>query len=173
MPSLLSIFIFLISFSFSIGAQTIAVINPPEFPSLNTLKELPVVDVAQEGEVLKVQRSFEGDSSRYLVGIPVSISTGSACTHYVGQETIEPKKRKNRRMVSTRIRTMGATDLINDICILIFPAPVRTNLGLWMDANSKMDRVSTVVILNPGSKPQTYLVVLDTRSEEVFIYRLH
>lgn len=88
------------------------------------LSELAVTRVAKEGKVLKSNRMFP--VSQFLIGIPVTVNPGSACTVFAGQQT-EVGASKHEV-----IRMLGASDPVNDACIAVMPRPVKTQATISM-----------------------------------------
>ncbi len=91
------------------------------------LSEIEVTKVAKYGEVLK--SSHRRPFSNFLIAIPVSVNPGSACTSFVGQQ-ISEKVAGNGKVPT--IRMMGASDPVQDACIAVMPAPVKTQLTFNM-----------------------------------------
>jgi hypothetical protein len=87
------------------------------------LKQLKVVDVADQGTVLKEERNHP--YTKFLIAIPVQVAEASACTKFVGQQTLNGKDN-----AVTRIAFLGATDALLQACIEIYPEPVKTQLTL-------------------------------------------
>lgn len=89
------------------------------------LVNVNVAKVAKAGYVLKERnaRPF----TDVLIAIPATVSTGSVCTTFVGQETIEPKGGP-----ASVIQAKGVTDPTQDACIEIFPEPIKTVLTVNM-----------------------------------------
>lgn len=89
---------------------------------------LHALDVAiqSEGEVLKTDHHHP--YTDYLIALPASVNTGSACTHFVGQETTAIPQRGG----AINLRVLGATDPMMDACIAVMPMPVQTNLTVKM-----------------------------------------
>jgi hypothetical protein len=120
-----------------------------------TLTELNVVRVGQRGEVLK--RDGVRTRVRYVVGIPATIDPGSACTQFVGQET-----------VNDVIKVKGASDPVNDACIAVMPAPVETVLTVDFHIHQVVPRPS-VHMKHVRIGRNTYLVSLDTANDSVTV----
>ena len=84
------------------------------------LSQIEVTNVALKGEVLKENSMHP--YTNFTIAIPVMVSTGSACTTFVGQQT------KIEESGLQSIQMMGSTDPIVDACIEIFPMPVKSLL---------------------------------------------
>jgi len=125
------------------------------------LKQLPITQVGQEGEVLERNSFFPRE--RLLVGIPVMISTGSVCTDFVGQQT-----RKFAKVVE--ITAMGSDSGLVQACIEIFPMPVKKYLTVEFTHFSEHLPIGTNVLRKlvkiNGVK---YRVSVDTVTERVKI----
>jgi len=89
-----------------------------------SLVQVKIADIGREGSILKTRQQHP--TTEFLIGIPVTVSTGSACIDFVGQEATV-----NAQGV-TRLRALGATDPVVDACIEIFPLPVATQLTFSM-----------------------------------------
>ncbi len=93
----------------------------------NELKSVQVSKVAKEGVVLRERHQHPTTS--FLIGVPVEVSTGSACTDFVG-ETVE---RRGSHKETVKLTAMGATSPLTEACIEIFPMPVKTQLSFMMN----------------------------------------
>jgi len=89
------------------------------------LHTLSVANVEEVGSVLKT--SGQHPYSDFLIGIPVQVETGSACTQFVGQETI-----RNTQSGPITLRAVGANNPMTDACIAVMPMPVKTQLTFKM-----------------------------------------
>ncbi len=86
-------------------------------PKLVTTK---VSKVEAAGRVLEVRRNHP--FTNFVIGIPVEVSTGSACINFIGQQTTQ----KTGPRTSINVLTaMAATNPLTQACIEIFPMPTK------------------------------------------------
>ena len=84
-----------------------------------------IVSVGARGEVAK--RRHQHPTTHFLLSIPVTVNPGSACTHFVGQQTnVEPSGLEV-------LRAVGSSDALNDVCIQIAPMPIATTFTVKFD----------------------------------------
>lgn len=129
-----------------------AAVNPEVSP---TLADLRLADVASAGVVLKRNSMFPVET--IMVGIPATVATQSACTHFVGQETTLVGKHEI-------ITAKGATDPMIDACIDIYPEPVNTVLTTTFQVNNELFK---------SRPPVSKVVVLDGRRYRVTLKNAH
>ena len=92
------------------------------------LGELAVSQVAEFGEVVKKQ-DLRHPFTKYVIAIPVTVSTRSACTSFAGQQTSVQPGAGNLQV----IKMLGASDPVNDVCIAVMPRPVQTQITVSMN----------------------------------------
>lgn len=110
------------------GAASARSLHPDTFKqAAPVLRQLEVTNVANEGVVLRERHQHP--FTEFLVGLPVTINTGDACTQFVGQQT---NRNDSRRATQPRITAVGASNPLMDACIAVMPEPVNTNLSLAM-----------------------------------------
>ena len=125
-------------------------LDPNTFPkeAAPVLRPIKVAEVAREGIILRERRNHP--YTEFLIGLPVAISTGDACTKFVGQVTTKPDANV------IQISPQGASDPLTEACIAVMPQPVHTNLTLSM-------KVLTGGFV-PAARFHTQLVMLQGRS---------
>lgn len=94
----------------------------------STLRTLKVTVTSQSGTVVKVRDYVSAQSRQVLVGIPVSIDLGDACTSYVGQQTTQLSG-----VAQVGLQALGATDPLVDACVAIAVSPINRTLTLSFD----------------------------------------
>jgi hypothetical protein len=153
--------LFLLSLAF-VGVAANAASQSDVAPVLRSLD----VNVQLTGEVLKTDRVHP--YTYFLIGIPVSVFTGDACTQFVGQESTD------ERAGLKSIHAMGASDPINTACIDILPQPVKTTLTVQMKVltggfvPAQPIQTQIVQILPHG----LYEIRLDLRNDSVTVRQL-
>ncbi len=106
----------------SVAQATSPVFETVKEPA-STLHSLQITQVGNEGLVLRDR--FQHPYTDFLLAIPVTISTGDACTGFVGQIT-----GGNEKLVE--VTAIGAKNPLHDTCIAVLPSPVSTTLTIQM-----------------------------------------